>query len=48
LQRAHGGPPLIYADLLGTNIGPNITLSGSLAMVLAATLTLWLPTLAVR
>ena len=26
--------PLVYAALLGTNIGPNITLSGSLATLL--------------
>jgi len=37
LQQAHGGPPLVYAALLGTNIGPNITLSGSLATLLVLT-----------
>lgn len=37
LQQAHGGAPLVYAALLGTNIGPNITLSGSLATLLVLT-----------
>ena len=37
LQQAHGGLPLIYGALLGTNIGPNITLSGSLATLLVLT-----------
>ncbi len=34
LTAAHAGPPLVYSALLGTNIGPNITLSGSLATLL--------------
>ena len=34
LQQAHSGAPLVYAALLGTNIGPNLTLSGSLATLL--------------
>ena len=34
LLSAHSGPPLVYGTLLGTNIGPNITLSGSLATLL--------------
>jgi arsenical pump membrane protein len=34
LTQAHAWPPLVYAALLGTNIGPNITLSGSLATLL--------------
>jgi len=37
LQQAHAHPPLIYAALLGTNIGPNVTLSGSLATLLVLT-----------
>ena len=37
LTQAHGGTPLIYGTLLGTNIGPNITLSGSLATLLVLT-----------
>ena len=34
LLSAHAASPLIYAALLGTNIGPNLTLSGSLATLL--------------
>ena len=34
LSSAHAGPPLFYAALQGKNIGPNITLSGSLATLL--------------
>ena len=34
LAQAHAGPLLVYGTLLGTNIGPNITLSGSLATLL--------------
>lgn len=34
LLPSHAGPPLVYAALLGTNIGPNLTLSGSLATLL--------------
>ena len=34
LQQAHSGTPLVYGALLGTNIGPNVTLSGSLATLL--------------
>lgn len=34
LLSAHAQPPLVYTALLGTNIGPNITLSGSLATLL--------------
>lgn len=34
LQGAHTGPPLVYAALLGTDIGPTLTLSGSLATLL--------------
>lgn len=34
LLSAHVQSPLIYAALLGTNIGPNLTLSGSLATLL--------------
>ena len=37
LQQAHGGTMLVYGTLLGTNIGPNITLSGSLATLLVLT-----------
>ncbi len=37
LQQAHGGTPLVYAALIGTNIGPNVTLSGSLATLLVLT-----------
>ncbi len=37
LQQAHAHPPLVYAALLGTNIGPNLTLSGSLATLLVLT-----------
>lgn len=37
LQQTHAHPPLIYAALLGTNIGPNMTLSGSLATLLVLT-----------
>jgi len=37
LQQAHAHPPLVYAALLGTNIGPNMTLSGSLATLLVLT-----------
>ncbi len=37
LQQAHAHPPLVYATLLGTNIGPNLTLSGSLATLLVLT-----------
>jgi len=37
LRLAHAHPPLIYAALLGTNIGPNLTLSGSLATLLVLT-----------
>lgn len=37
LQQAHSHPPLVYAALLGTNIGPNLTLSGSLATLLVLT-----------
>ena len=37
LQQAHAHPPLVYAALLGTNIGPNVTLSGSLATLLVLT-----------
>ncbi len=37
LQQAHGGVPLVYAALLGTNIGPNIMVSGSLATLLVLT-----------
>ena len=34
LKTAHAGPPLVYSALLGTNIGPNLTLFGSLATML--------------
>jgi len=34
LPSAHVQSPLIYAAPLGTNIGPNLTLSGSLATLL--------------
>lgn len=34
LKAAHAGPPMIYSVLLGTNIGPNLTLFGSLATML--------------
>ncbi|MGI4790943.1 MAG: arsenic transporter [Janthinobacterium lividum] len=37
LEQAHSGTPLVYGTLLGTNIGPNITLSGSLATLLVLT-----------
>ena len=37
LQQAHSGPLLVYAALLGTNSGPNLTLSGSLATLLVLT-----------
>lgn len=37
LQQAHARPPLVYAALLGTDIGPNLTLSGSLATLLVLT-----------
>ncbi len=37
LQQSHAHPPLVYAALLGTNIGPNLTLSGSLATLLVLT-----------
>ncbi len=37
LQQAHAHPPLVYAALLGTDIGPNLTLSGSLATLLVLT-----------
>ncbi len=38
LQQAHAHQPLVYAALLGTNIGPNLTLSGSLATLLVLTM----------
>ena len=34
MKTAHAGPPLVYSALLGTNIGPNLTLFGSLATML--------------
>ena len=37
LQQAHAHLPLVYAALLGTNIGPNLTFSGSLATLLVLT-----------
>ena len=37
LQGASAHPPLVYAALLGTNIGPNLTLSGSVATLLVLT-----------
>ena len=37
LSQAHSGTPLVFAALLGTNIGPNVTLSGSLATLLVLT-----------
>ena len=37
LKTAHAGPPMIYSALLGTNIGPNLTLFGSLATMLVLT-----------
>lgn len=37
LQQSHAHPPLVYAALLGTNIGPNLTLSGSVATLLVLT-----------
>jgi len=37
LQGASAHLPLVYAALLGTNIGPNLTLSGSLATLLVLT-----------
>lgn len=37
LVNAHAGPPFVYAVLLGTDIGPTLTLSGSLATLLVLT-----------
>ncbi len=37
LQQSHAGLPLVYSALLGTNIGPNLTLTGSLATLLVLT-----------
>ncbi len=37
LQTAHASPIAVYSALLGTNIGPNLTLFGSLATMLALT-----------
>ncbi len=37
LQAAHASPPALYGALLGTNIGPNMTLFGSLATMLVLT-----------
>lgn len=37
LQQSHAGLPLVYSALLGTNIGPNLTLAGSLATLLVLT-----------
>ena len=37
LKAAHAGPPMVYSVLLGTNIGPNLTLFGSLATMLVLT-----------
>lgn len=37
LQHTHSGAPAIYGALLGANIGPNLTLFGSLATMLALT-----------
>lgn len=34
LPSAHAQSPLVYAALLGMNIGPNLTLSGSLVILL--------------
>jgi len=37
LQSSHAAPPLIYSALIGTNLGPNLTLFGSLATMLVLT-----------
>lgn len=37
LRQAHAGPPGVYGALLGCDIGPNLTLSGSLATMLVIT-----------
>ena len=37
LQQSHASLPLVYGALLGTNIGPNLTLAGSLATLLVLT-----------
>ncbi len=37
LHQAHAAPPAIYGSLLGCNIGPNLTVAGSLATMLVIT-----------
>jgi arsenical pump membrane protein len=37
LGQAHAPLPLVYGTLLGTNIGPNLPLAGSLATLLVLT-----------
>lgn len=37
LKAAHAAPPVVYAALLGMDIGPNLTLFGSLATMLVLT-----------
>lgn len=37
LRQAHAAPPAIYGSLLGCNVGPNLTIAGSLATMLVIT-----------